>query len=95
MDILTAIDALDDAVFMARRVPLTDQVRLDAGELREHVADVRAAAHGEAVIPVLDAIEAIVAGGRPVPLTNQVRITTEELYERLDELRALVGPAQR
>ena len=92
MDTLTAIDALDDAVFNARRVPLTDQVRIDADELSERVAAVRAAAQDDAMTPVLDAIEAIVARARPVPLTDQVRIPADELYARLDELRALVEP---
>ena len=90
MDLLAAIDALDDAVFNARRIPLDGPSPSRRRRAAQRVAQVRAVADGETMTPgALDAIEAIVARARPVRLTDQVRIPTEELYERLDELRAL------
>jgi hypothetical protein len=94
-ELLVAIDALDDAVHRARYLPLTEQVRFEPDELRELVARVRAAAHGERITPALDELDALIARARPVPLTDQVRIPKEDLYAQLDELRTLITPPRR
>src|SRR4026209_856970 len=42
MDVLVLIDKLDDLVHNAKAVPLTDQVRLDRGEIYEILDQMRA-----------------------------------------------------
>jgi hypothetical protein len=98
MDVLVAIDNLDDLVHNAPSVPLTDQVRLAPERLEAAVAqlhatlppDVRARAEGEGLLERLDAV---VASAKPVPLVDQVRVDKEALYDVLDGLRAAISPA--
>ena len=42
--VLRAVDALDEALFAARRIPLSDQVRVSRTDLDGYVADLRRAA---------------------------------------------------
>jgi len=100
MDLLVAIDTLDDLVHNARAVPLTDQVRLKRGRLDEAFGqiqdalplDVRARAEADGLLERLDRL---VTGAKPVPLTGDVRFDKQELYDVLDALRALIGPENR
>jgi hypothetical protein len=100
MEILVAIDRLDDAIHEARVVPLTDQVRIEKDRLHDAVAAIRSEADrtlgGDPTGPVYEAIERlelIAAGARPVPLTGQVRVDTIEVHEQLDVLRQLLPEA--
>ena len=95
MDLLVAVDKLDDLVFSARPVPMTDQVRMRPERLAEAVADVRAAAPpGRSDLHhVVARLEALFREAKPIPLTGQVRLDKDRVYELLDELRAMVpGP---
>jgi hypothetical protein len=95
VDLLIAIDTLDDLVHEAKAVPLTDQVRMKHDELRRHAGDVldalspqqRARAEAEG-LP--ERLETVLRDAKPVPLTDQVRIGKDEIYAILDALRALV-----
>jgi hypothetical protein len=93
MEILLAIDALDDLVAQARPVPLTDDVRVDPQELSGRAARIRETMPRElagrpAIPELIDRLDAVVAGAKPVPLTRQVRVRTQSVYDLLDELRA-------
>ena len=89
-----AIDAIDDTLHYARTVPLTSQVRVDAGKLTQLVTRLRQRlGHLPSYSPAhaaLGAIEAMIAGAKRVPLTNQVRVSRDALLARLDELREAV-----
>jgi catechol 2,3-dioxygenase-like lactoylglutathione lyase family enzyme len=89
LDILVAIDALDDALHRALPVPMTDQVRLRPERLRELVDDVRSTWPPSAPGALLDELQALVDGARPVPfLSSQVRVDREDVYDLVDRIRA-------
>lgn len=100
MDLLIAIDSLDDLVHNARAVPLSDQVRMPRGRLEAAVRDVydtlpadlptRLEAEG-----LLERLDTLARDAKPLPLTDQVRVDKDELYEILDAIRRLVGPGRR
>ena len=100
MDLLVAIDCLDDLVHNARAVPLTDQVRLPLDRLESAVRDVhdslppdvrtRLEAEG-----LLERLDTLARDAKPVPLTEQVRFDKDELYEILDAIRGQIGPESR
>ena len=59
----------------ARRVPFTDQIRLDAQTLSRCSHDLAAMAAGEpSLVPAARALAELLAGARPVPLTAEVRV---------------------
>jgi hypothetical protein len=107
MEILIAIDALDDLIHNAKLVPLTDQVRLDPKALRAATERLRPAALAELgplpqrigpvgdVFHAIDELEAIARDAKPIPLTGQVRVPKTQLYDRLDELHAALPEAIR
>jgi hypothetical protein len=98
MDLLVAIDTLDDLVHNARTVPLTDQVRVERDELRQAVEQVHASLPPDAEAATADPLgrlDDLVAAAKPVPLTDQVRIDRDALYEALDGLRAAFWPLSR
>ncbi len=88
MDLLVALDALDDALHKAKPVPLTDQVRIDRGRLAEHIDALKAQWPPAAPSALLEQLEAIAAGARELPLTTQVRVDREDIYDVLDGIRA-------
>ncbi|HEX8205668.1 MAG TPA: hypothetical protein VF587_06400 [Solirubrobacteraceae bacterium] len=97
MDLLVAIDTLDDLVHNARAVPMTDQVRLPRGSLEAATEQLRAAlpAAGLGANPeaeeLLGRLEGVARSAKRVMLTKDVRVDKDELYEILDRLRALAG----
>jgi len=103
MEILDAIDRLDDHVHMAPEVPLTLSVRMDAellrasvGVIRQHAdrtwGSDRAGPVGE-LFAAVEELESFAAAAKPVPLTNQVRFDRDKLYDRLDRVRELLPQA--
>jgi hypothetical protein len=101
VDILVAIDALDDFILESKAVPLTDQVRVDEQRLREAVGRIRTEAghlFGPSpppdgpiarVLGVIDELEAVVDKAERVPLrSGQMRVDKEVVYDLLDQLRA-------
>jgi hypothetical protein len=107
MEILVAIDHLDEVVHSARIVPLTDSVRVDARALRAATERLRRAAGATfgappafagptaEVFELVGAVEALAGAAKRVPFTKQVRVDREPLYEALDRLRAVVPDAIR
>jgi hypothetical protein len=67
MDILVAIDQLDDAAHHARPVPLTDRVRLDPERLAADVAHLRSTWPAGAPDTLLYELDAIVADAKRLP----------------------------
>ena len=90
MDFMVCVDKLDDLLYNAKPVFLTNEVRTDPERLRSQVSKLRAACPSDAgeVVPLVDALEAEVAAAKPVPLTDQVRVDKERVYELLDQMRA-------
>ena len=83
-----AIFGLEGALYGARPVALTDQVRLDGGALDERVAALRAAFAGASPTPAgVEAIGTLAAAAKPVPLAPEVRLSKTEVLEHLDALR--------
>ena len=95
LEILVAIDALDDEVHAAKAVPLTDQVRFDPEALQARVAEIRAHWPPRADSALLDELDGAVAAAPAVPLTRQVRIDKERIYDLLDRMRAELPDAIR
>ena len=107
MEILVAIDRLDEVVHSGRMVPLTDSVRVDAQALRAATERLRRAASETfgappafagptaEVFELLGAVEALARSAKPVPLTRQVRVDREPLHKLLDRLRAVAPDAIR
>ena len=94
MDVLAAIDRLDDLVHNAKAVPLTDQVRIDGDELTAAVDALLALLPPDASelldLDVPERLTAIVRDARPVPLTDDVRVDRDPIHDLLDRLRGAV-----
>ncbi len=93
MDFLQAIDALDDLVFEAPSVPLTDRVRLKREDLDAAVARFRELpssepVHGAVIRHLIEQLERLAAAAEPLPVfRSQVQVDKGEIYELLDRMR--------
>jgi hypothetical protein len=90
LELLDAIQALDDRIHEAREIRYTDSVRMDPALLQAALGVIRL--HAEALLgpashEALQELEAFFAGAKKVPLTGEVRFNKEHAYERLDRLR--------
>jgi hypothetical protein len=85
-----AIDALDEAVHDARRVPLTDQVRLDRGKAGVLLDRLRIAlpSRPSELISIVDELDELIRRAKPIPLTDEIRLDREGVYDILDRMRA-------
>ena len=95
MDVLVAIDRLDDLVHNAKAVPMSDQVRVDRDELQRALDELLRTMPPELAhqLPDFDAPErlaAAVRNAKPVPLTGEVRLEKDVVYDLLDALRGAV-----
>jgi hypothetical protein len=100
MEILVAIDELDDLVAQSPHIPLTDQVRIDEQALRNAAGRIRPTAiellgpfpartgATADVIGAIDELEQLVAAAGRVPLTGQLRVDPHRMFDVLDRLRA-------
>lgn len=94
-----AIGELERLVADGRKVPLVDQVRIDAGDLRaavarvDEVAGLGAGGFDGDFRRALSELEGIAAEAKPIPLTGDVRCGPEELFASIDALKASVPPA--
>ena len=105
MEMLIAIDALDDLIHRAPAVPLTDSVRLDEDVLRAAVGRVRSEATTlfgpeperdgsiSHLFGALDGLDELVRTAKAVPLTAQVRMNKERFYKQLDRAREALPEA--
>ena len=99
MEALVAIDALDDIVMNATRVPLTADAIVDRDQVEGAAGRIRAALAAEypeavaAVAPLLDEVERLAASGTRVPLTWRVRVAADPIHDVLDRLRGAVVEA--
>lgn len=96
MDILIAIDKLDDTIHNAKPFPMTDQVRLNPEKLRREVEDVHSTLPHEArkraeADGLLERLDVLIRDAKPVPFTQQIRIDKDQLYEVLDGLRHAIA----
>ncbi len=82
---LPALERLAATIDGAKRVPLTDSIRVDSEEL----ADLIAQANAEApwAVPALTQLEQLIESGRPIPLTSEVRIVRREALALLERAR--------
>ena len=81
----TALERLAATIDGAKRVPLTDSIRVDSEEL----ADLIAQANAEApwAVPALTQLEQLIESGRPLPLTSELRIVRREALALLEKAR--------
>lgn len=94
MDLLSAVDSLDDLIDQAKPVPLTDEARVDPGELARIVEEIRVAVPPELArattsrVPALvHRLDALIRDAKPVPMTKTVRVDRETIYAICDQLR--------
>ena len=93
MEILIAIDRLDNLVHEARPIPLTDQVRMEKRELLEAVSAIREHAEQLRSSEEIEALEAMAASAKRILGSEQVRLDREDMYDQLDLLRASIKPS--
>jgi hypothetical protein len=105
MDILIAIDDLDDLIARSPHIPLTAQVRIDEQVLRDASGRVRPAVMElfgpfparigpiADVLGAVDELERLVAAAERVPLTSQLRVHQDRFFDLLDRLRATLPAA--
>jgi hypothetical protein len=81
----SALERLTATIDGAKRIPLTDSIRVDSEEL----ADLIVQAHIEApwAVPALTRLEQLVESGRSIPLTSEVRIVRREALLLLEQAR--------
>ena len=94
---IVLLDRLDELVRKAGSVPLTDQVRLNRGNVDLLLDELRTAANdgpGELAGP-LDELDALVHAAKSVPLTDEIRVERDDVYDRLDRLRAACATPRR
>lgn len=95
VDLLVAIDVLDDLIHSARPVPLTRLVRLEQEDLTAAISDIRSATSAERIpfnesrefLLMLDGLERLAAEAPQIPFTSQIRCDREAIYDQLDQLR--------
>ena len=92
MEILIAIDRLDDLVHEARPIPLTDQVRMEKRELLEAVSAIRQHSDELRSSEPVEALEAMATSAKRILGSEQVRLDREDMYDQLDLLRASIKP---
>ena len=101
MDVLIAIDALDDMVHQSALVPLTGEAMLDPAEAIAAVRRIREAlltehpGATEAFAGELEQLERRVSEAKPVPLSSLVRVRREDVFDALDRLRTELPEAIR
>ena len=96
MDLPGLIARLDKQIRSAKRVPLTDQVRVEKEEMRSTLEEMRTEATRvglTAALPPIAELDAAIGDALPVPLTDQVRLPRENLEKIADEIRVRVSPA--
>jgi hypothetical protein len=84
-----ALDELEELIHRARRVPLTDQVRINRDKLSRQIDRIRAGIDREGEpTAALRRLEDAVARAPAVPLTPDVRAERKELLALVEALRA-------
>jgi hypothetical protein len=95
---------IDQTINAGRRVPLTDQVRVDKASLYEALDRMRAEVAGEVhagvlytgdVLAAIDSFDDLIHNARPVPLTDDVRAPREELDAAAGTLRDAIARGNR
>ena len=106
MEIMAAIDDLEDLIVLSPQVPLTNTVRIDAQVVREAVGRLRPAATDlfelvpgytgptADVFSLIDELKEAVATARRVPLTEQLRIDKSRVFDLLRRLREMMADAR-
>ena len=93
MDLLIALDELDELVHKAPRFPLTGEAMLDPETATAAVARVREAllaqypAAAGPYMQHLEQLRRLVSEAKPVPLSRRARVGAGELEGALDTLR--------
>jgi hypothetical protein len=93
-EIQQAIDSLESLVVSGAKVPLIDQARIGAAELRERIEGVHQAARSEGAgldrefADAIDELDRVVAEARAIPLTDDVRLDRRRIEAAVELLRA-------
>ena len=97
MDVLIAIDALDDLIHNAKMVPLSDAIRIDRDDLLEQVERMREGLRAEldeayrtGSMRLLEQLEQMARDAPPVRILGGVRMDKERVYDVLDGMRATI-----
>ena len=91
MELLAAVDALDDLVDRGGRIPLTDGSRVSAADFDAAVERIGSAAAAEPE-PVKRAVEDLRAAKRSIPLTSKLAVSRTRVQDALDRIRIALGP---
>jgi hypothetical protein len=98
MDVLAAVDALDDLVDRAPGIPLTDGARVRPEEFEAAVERIRSATRTElGLLPgpeLARALEDLPAASRPIPLTSTLAISRTRMQDALDRVRIAVAASR-
>jgi hypothetical protein len=95
-EIQQAVGSLAELVAAGPKVPLVDQVRIRAADLRKAVEDIHEAVQFEGagfdrgLADAIAELEQVVAEARPIPLTDDVRCDRRRIEAALELLRARV-----
>lgn len=95
-EIQQAIDSLESLVASGAEVPLIDQVRIGAADLRERIDGIHQAARSEGAgfdrefADAIDELDRVLAEARAIPLTDDVRLDRRRIEAAVELLRARV-----
>lgn len=99
-EVRRAIDSLESLVAAGAKVPLIDQVRIGATDLRRAIEGLQQAVRWEGVgfdrelADAIDELDRVVAEARAIPLTDDVRLDRRRIEAAVELLRARV-PASK
>jgi hypothetical protein len=93
-EIQQAVDSLGSLVATGAKVPLVDQVRIGAANLRERIEGIHQAVRSEGagfdreLADAIDELDRVVAEARAIPLTDDVRLDRRRVEAAVELLRA-------
>jgi hypothetical protein len=93
-EVQQAICSLESLVATWAKVPLVDQVRIGAADLRERIEGIHRAARMEGAgfdhgfADAIDELDRVVAEARAIPLTEDVRLDRDRIEAAAELLRA-------
>jgi hypothetical protein len=91
-----SIGSFEEQLRKAKRVPLTNQVRVNKNEMDATLEEMRTGfsrAGLTQALALVGRLDEQIQNAKPVPLTDEVRLDPDEVRDILDQLRASASPA--